>query len=70
LVGYDDIPMVEHASTPLTTLVMPRKELGRVAATLILERIASRGDYEPLRRVFSCRLEVRESSRRLVPFSP
>ncbi|MFV1981036.1 MAG: LacI family DNA-binding transcriptional regulator [Rhodothermia bacterium] len=68
LVGYDDIPMVEHASTPLTTLAMPRKELGGIAATLILEKIAGRGDNEPVRRIFSCEMKVRQSSKRLIPF--
>lgn len=62
LVGYDDIPMVEHASTPLTTLAMPRYELGGAAADLLLGQINTEGGSGFVRRMFSCRLIVRQSS--------
>jgi DNA-binding LacI/PurR family transcriptional regulator len=62
LVGYDDIPMVEHASTPLTTLAMPREELGGAAASLLLDQISSGVHHSPVREVFSCKLVIRSSS--------
>lgn len=62
IVGYDDIPMVEHVSSPLTTMAMPRQELGAAAAALLVEELNGVDRPAPIRRVFTCRLVVRESS--------
>jgi len=67
IVGYDDIPMVEHASTPLSTLAMPRRELGGVAAKLLIDRLHTDMRSEPMREIFSCQLVVRASSQRVKP---
>jgi LacI family transcriptional regulator len=65
VVGYDDIPMVAHATTPLTTLAAPRKELGEAAADILVGKTGGGGDLDHAGRVFTCQLIVRESSRRL-----
>jgi LacI family transcriptional regulator len=40
VVGYADLTMAEFCDPPLTTVVQPFVEMGRVAAHLLLERIA------------------------------
>lgn len=42
IIGFDDLPFAAVASTPLTTLYVPKQELGRVAARRLQEII--RGD--------------------------
>jgi LacI family repressor for deo operon, udp, cdd, tsx, nupC, and nupG len=39
LVGFDDIPMVQLTSPPLTTIRVGRRALGQVAVQLLLGRI-------------------------------
>lgn len=65
IVGYDDIPMAEHASVPLSTLSIPRRELGGAAADLLMNRLVTNIHSEPVREIFSCQLVVRASSRRV-----
>ncbi|WWR14928.1 LacI family DNA-binding transcriptional regulator [Lachnospiraceae bacterium JLR.KK008] len=42
IIGFDDLPFAAVASTPLTTLYVPKQELGRIAARRLQEII--RGD--------------------------
>lgn len=39
LIGYNDVPLVEHISPPLTTVRLPGYELGRLAAEFLVTRI-------------------------------
>ena len=39
VVGFDDLPFCEIANPPLTTLRVPKQEMGRVAVKRILEVI-------------------------------
>jgi LacI family transcriptional regulator len=48
LVGYDDIDPVRFLEVPLTTVAQPKRELGRLAARLLLARIAGE---EPRSRI-------------------
>ena len=41
LVGFDDMPWAISLRPPLTVVAQPIKEIGRVAATLLLERLKS-----------------------------
>lgn len=41
VVGFDDIPSAATNNPPLTTVRQPLQEMGRVAATMLLERIGS-----------------------------
>jgi LacI family transcriptional regulator len=41
VVGYDDIELSAYVTPPLTTVAQPKRELGREAVRLLLERIAS-----------------------------
>ena len=42
IVGFDDIPVASWITPHLTTVHIPRYEIGRTAATLLLDRIAGR----------------------------
>lgn len=64
LIGYDDIDYAAAATVPLSSIRQPRKELGRVAAELLLEEIDA-GDRHRHRQVlFAPELIVRASSTR------
>src|SRR4029079_1768869 len=52
IVGFDDIDMAGWEGFNLTTGRQPLAEMGRAAATLLLERIGSDGELSPRRRVF------------------
>ena len=65
VVGYDDIEAAEYAAVPLTTVNVPKRELGRRAAALLLDRIGD-GHGRPAQRVaLPAELVVRESTRPL-----
>ena len=63
VVGFDDIPIAALASPGLTTVSMPKSDLGRSAAVTLAQQI---GHTRPLalRRVFDTELVVRQSSTR------
>ncbi len=62
VVGFDNVPLAQYTSPPLTTVHQPTVEQGRQAATLLLERIE--GDRSRTRREISlpCKLIVRQST--------
>lgn len=39
LIGYDDIPMSEYTSPPLSTMAQPMQQVGRLAAQILIQRI-------------------------------
>ena len=59
--GFDDDPLAGALSTPLTTVAQPRDRIGRIAAEIMLDRIAGRRT-ELARIVLPTRLVVRASS--------
>jgi LacI family transcriptional regulator len=63
VVGFDDMSWARLLRPALTTIAQPTYELGRVAADLLVQRIAGRHD-PPERIVLEPTLEVRESARR------
>jgi LacI family transcriptional regulator len=62
IVGFDNIPGAELTSVPLTTLAVPRVEMGEAAADHLLERIADPVASKPVRRFFGTQLIIRQSS--------
>ena len=61
VIGYDDVDMAAWDSFSLTTVRQPSREMARVGARMMLERIHAPG--EPPRRVnFPCDLIVRGST--------
>ncbi len=62
LVGFDDLPTAQYASPPLSTIHQPSHELGRIAASCMLQLLAG---HEPTANVPAPRFVVRESTRKL-----
>ena len=61
VVGFDDTPAAATSSPPLTTIRQPMKQLGREAATMLLERLKDK--TLPIRQqVLPIELIVRESA--------
>ncbi len=66
VIGFDDSPFAPYTYPPLTTIAQPRKEMGKVAAQLLIERLSS-SKYVVFRNiVLPTRLVVRKS---VIPFS-
>jgi DNA-binding LacI/PurR family transcriptional regulator len=60
IVGFDDMPWAPSLNPPLTAVAQPTYELGRVAAEMLLARIADRD--HPIREIrLETALVVRES---------
>lgn len=65
VVGYDDIEIAAYLPTPLTTVHVPTRELGRRAAGLLLRQLGGETVETPERVVLDATLEVRATSRPL-----
>jgi LacI family transcriptional regulator len=62
VVGHNDMPLVDKLAPPLTTVAIPRREIGVAAAQLLLERLAGSGAAGRERRLLPTRLVVRGST--------
>lgn len=62
IVGFDDIELASVVSPRLTTIAQPKEEGGRIAASLLLQRINKTGPREPQKILLEPRLVVREST--------
>ena len=62
LVGFDDLPTALYAIPPLSTVHQPAYELGRLAASAMLQLLAG---AQPTAEVPAPRFVARESPRRL-----
>jgi DNA-binding LacI/PurR family transcriptional regulator len=60
VVGVDDIRLAEFISPRLTTIRQPLKEMGRIAASTLLQRI--RGEHVPEETLIQPELVTREST--------
>lgn len=65
VVGNDDIELLEYLPMKLTTIRVPRFEMGRKAAELIIKHIESHEKLPPERIDLESELVVRESTRAL-----
>ncbi|HEY2401672.1 MAG TPA: substrate-binding domain-containing protein, partial [Steroidobacteraceae bacterium] len=61
IVGHNDIPLVDMINPPLTTLRIQHREMGRRAAHLLLERLAS-PESKPVRVTLAPELIARHST--------
>ncbi|OLE57643.1 MAG: hypothetical protein AUG74_17925 [Bacteroidetes bacterium 13_1_20CM_4_60_6] len=41
IIGFDDISLAEYASVPLTTVRMPKRQMGALAASMLIQQIES-----------------------------
>jgi LacI family transcriptional regulator len=62
IVGFDDIEFASAATIPLTSIRIPRYEIGRIATELLLEEADGDPDHVHQRVVLQPELVVREST--------
>lgn len=62
VVGLDDIELAGQISPPLTTIKLPRYQMGAVAMRALLALIREKAGSEVARHIMSTRLVVREST--------
>ncbi len=61
VVGHDDIPYAACAQVPLTTVAIPMRRLGEVAAEILFDRYDRVGPTEPRQVLLPPELVVRAS---------
>ena len=66
VVGYDNLPVLDYLSVPLTSVHVPKFEMGEQAAKILLEHIQSHQVIQPQRIQFDAELVVRGSTRSLL----
>jgi LacI family transcriptional regulator len=59
--GFDDIPIAQYTSPPLTSVRVPIIELGERATTRLVRALATDGPRRPRRETLSTELVVRQS---------
>ena len=62
VVGFDDIPLCEYLTRPLTTVRVPMFEMGETAARMLVEHIEARQGIPPKKVFVDATLVVREST--------
>jgi LacI family transcriptional regulator len=67
IVGFNDMPMMSRTSPPMTTIHLPKREIGVEAARLLLERIADPSTLDTRRLLLQCTLVVRGSTAQAPP---
>lgn len=65
--GFDDFPWAAAFRPRLTAIAQPGYEIGREAATLLLDRIAGRRTGAPIEMVLKAKLIVRDSCGEALP---
>jgi DNA-binding LacI/PurR family transcriptional regulator len=61
LVGYDEMPWTLLCQPPLTVVQQPAREIGRMAAALLLSRLDGSRSTGPVTELLEPRLLVRRS---------
>jgi LacI family transcriptional regulator len=61
VVGYDDIPYAMYSRVPLTTIAVPKRSVGEMAATLFFDRYEGGGSLKPRQILLKPELVVRAS---------
>ena len=65
VVGFDDIPLAEYLTVPLTTIRMPKERMGALAAQMLIEQIESQTVVPLQRETLQAMLVERASVRTL-----
>ncbi len=61
IVGFDDVRLASFINPPLTTIAQPKYDIGRIATTMLLERIGN-PDMPPRQQTLKTELIVRRST--------
>jgi LacI family transcriptional regulator len=62
VVGFDDLNLLDYVSIPLTTIHVPKREMGQKAAKLLLRQIQGTGTKPPQRISLDAELVVRSTT--------
>lgn len=62
VIGYDDIPYAACAQVPLTTVAIPMRRMGELAAEILFDRLDGVGPSEPSQVLLPPELVIRASS--------
>ena len=62
IVGFDDLPLCEYVTPPLTTIHVPKQYMGEKAAERLLEIIDKKDSY-PIKIEINTQLKERSSVR-------
>ena len=62
IVGFDDLPLCEYVTPPLTTIHVPKQYMGEKAAERLLELINTK-DHYPIKIEINTQLKERSSVR-------
>lgn len=65
VVGFDDVPLLEYLTVPLTTVRVPTSEMGRIATQMLIRHVESKQSLPPQKVYLEAELVVRRSTRRL-----
>ena len=67
VIGFDDIPLAEYLTVPLTTVRMPTARMGALAAQMLIQHVEADAVLPPQRATLESELVIRASVRRLIP---
>lgn len=62
MVGFDNIDRCSEARVPLTTIEVPRYNIGKEAHHLLDQMIKQPGDYQPTKKLLEPKLIIRDSA--------
>jgi LacI family transcriptional regulator/LacI family repressor for deo operon, udp, cdd, tsx, nupC, and nupG len=62
VVGFDNVDLCEFASIPLTTMDVPKHEMGRRAAEMLIRRVEAADGQDPERATLRAELTPRAST--------
>jgi LacI family transcriptional regulator len=65
VIGFDDIALAEYASVPLTTVRMPKRRMGALAASMLIQQIESHTVLAPRAEMLESEVIERASVARL-----
>ena len=61
VIGFDDIALAEYASVPLTTVRMPKRQMGALAASMLIQQIESHTVLPPRAEMLEAEIVERAS---------
>jgi DNA-binding LacI/PurR family transcriptional regulator len=62
IVGFDDIAQAAYTCPSLTTIFLPKYEMGQMAADLLISLIEEREPSSEIKRILDVKLVLREST--------
>jgi LacI family transcriptional regulator len=67
VIGFDDLAIVDYLAVPLTSVHVPKHEMGRRATEILIQHIEAREALPPVKEYLAGELVLRASTRPLTP---